>query len=86
MKPRMLYGVGVDAWWTLLEAARARHRGCVYCARSETPCDLAQALEPFGVPMENAELLRRLEAWEDGQAAGPLIRWAAAHLRGEAVE
>jgi hypothetical protein len=32
---------------------------------------------------ENAELLRRLDQWQDGDEPGPLIRWAAAHLRGE---
>lgn len=31
---------------------------------------------------ENAELLRRLDAWQEGDNAGPLIRWAAAQLRG----
>lgn len=32
---------------------------------------------------ENLELLRRLDQWREGDRAGPLIRWSAAHLRGE---
>jgi hypothetical protein len=39
--------------------------------------------EPVEVEDENAVLLRRLDAWQEGDNAGPLIRWAAAHLRGE---
>lgn len=32
---------------------------------------------------ENADLLRRLDAWREGDHdTGSLIRWAAAHLRG----
>jgi hypothetical protein len=31
---------------------------------------------------ENLDLLRRLDAWSEGENPGPLIRWAAAHLRG----
>lgn len=32
---------------------------------------------------ENVELLRRLDDWDEhGRNPGPLIRWAAAHLRG----
>jgi hypothetical protein len=41
-----------------------------------------QARETAPEP-EPAELLRRLDAWEEGDNPGPLIRWAAAHLRGE---
>lgn len=45
--------------------------------------DLREAASRLrGLP-ENAELLRRLDAWKESQDPGPLIRWAAAHLRGE---
>lgn len=37
--------------------------------------------DPGALP-ENAVLLRRLDEWVEGDNPGPLIRWAAAHLRG----
>ena len=36
--------------------------------------------------VENAVLLRRLDAWQEGDNAGPLIRWAATYLRGELAD
>lgn len=32
--------------------------------------------------MEDRDLLKRLDEWQEGDSAGALIRWSAAHLRG----
>lgn len=42
----------------------------------------AREPEPGAAVGENAVLLRRLDAWTPDRNPGPLIRWAAAHLRG----
>lgn len=43
------------------------------------------ALDELDDEPETQALLRRLDAWTEGDNAAPLIRWAAARLRGEIV-
>lgn len=46
------------------------------------PCGCGVRQSAVEAEAENAVLLRRLDAWQEGDNAGPLIRWAAAHLCG----
>lgn len=49
---------------------------------SATQPDAAKNRDNAPEPSENVVLLQRLDAWSDSDAnPGPLIRWAAAHLR-----
>jgi hypothetical protein len=70
------------------EPGHNNHDRMIFARLTETgvPPFTPPPLEPWpweGGTLENADLLQRLDAWREGDSPGPLIRWAAAHLRGE---
>lgn len=72
-------------WWGVSIVERpdgSRSAGRRWCSRCNVTEDIAEvsAADPQA---ENRDLLRRLDEWNPwDDDAGPLIRWAAAHLRG----